>query len=65
MSSKSTDPNGRRDPAAPADDVDVEIVDGTEVVEHPDPITRREGMEQELLEEGRSEDGADIGEHID
>jgi hypothetical protein len=33
--------------------------------EHPDEITQREGLEQELLEEGRSEDGEEIGEHID
>jgi hypothetical protein len=33
--------------------------------EHPDPITQREGLEQELIEEGRSEDGKEIGEHIE
>lgn len=33
--------------------------------EPDDPITRREELEQELMEEGESEEGEDIGEHID
>ena len=41
------------------------IVEDDAGVEHPDPITRREGMEQELVEEGRSEEGAQVGQHLD
>jgi hypothetical protein len=34
-----------------------------EIGEHnPDPITRRESLELELQEEGRSEEGAEIGD---
>jgi hypothetical protein len=31
----------------------------------PDPVTRREAVEQELSEEGLSEEGTRIGQHID
>jgi hypothetical protein len=33
--------------------------------ENPDPITRREAIEQGLEEEGLSEEGGRIGEHND
>jgi hypothetical protein len=33
--------------------------------ENPDPITYREVLEGELDEEGLSEEGSEIGEHID
>jgi hypothetical protein len=33
--------------------------------ENPDPITYREALEGELEEEGLSEEGGDLGEHID
>jgi hypothetical protein len=33
--------------------------------ENPDPITYREVLEGELDEEGLSEEGGEIGEHID
>jgi hypothetical protein len=33
--------------------------------ENPDPITYREVLEGELEEEGLSEEGGEIGEHID
>jgi hypothetical protein len=41
---------------------DAEIDDIEEdVAEHnPDPITRRESLEQELMEEGRSDEGEEI-----
>jgi hypothetical protein len=32
---------------------------------NPDPQTRREALELELMEEGRSEAGEDIGEETD
>ena len=45
---------------APLDDV----VD--EVAEHNrDPLTRREALEQELASAGRSEEGEDVGDHIE
>ena len=31
----------------------------------PDPITTREGLEEDLMQHGASEDGEHIGEHID
>jgi hypothetical protein len=33
--------------------------------ENPDPITYREVLEGELEEEGLSDEGGEIGEHID
>ena len=32
---------------------------------NPDPQTRREALELELMEEGRSEEGEDVGEEIE
>ena len=32
---------------------------------NPDPVTRREAVEQELLEDDESELGAEIGDQID
>ncbi len=33
--------------------------------ENPDPVTRREAIEGELEEEGLSDEGAELGEHLD
>ena len=33
--------------------------------ENPDPITRREAVEGELEDEGLSEEGEELGEHIE
>lgn len=50
-----------RDPEAKTE---AEIED--EAAREPDdPITRREELELELMEEGDSEAGEDIGDHID
>ena len=38
---------------------------GEQEIEGDDPITKREELELELMDEGESEKGADIGEHID
>jgi hypothetical protein len=39
---------------------DLEAVE-EDIAEHnPDPITRRESLEQELMEEARSEEGEDV-----
>ena len=38
---------------------------GEQEIEGDDPITGREELELELMDEGESEKGADIGEHID
>ena len=35
------------------------------VVEEPDEQTAREGVEQALADEGRSEEGAMLGEHVE
>jgi hypothetical protein len=41
-----------------------EIVD--DIAEHnPDPTTRREALELELEDEGRSDEGSAIGDHIE
>jgi hypothetical protein len=53
----------RRPPADPNADPDVDPE--RDEAEHPDHITQREGFEQELIEEGRSEDGEDVGQHVD
>jgi hypothetical protein len=42
------------------DEPDLEEVE-EDIVEHnPDPITQRESLEQELMEEGRSEEGEEL-----
>jgi hypothetical protein len=41
-------------------DEDEPLVDPTD-----DPVTAREAAELDLMEEDESEEGADIGEHID
>ena len=33
--------------------------------ENPDPITRREAIEGELEEAGLSDEGAELGEHVE
>ncbi|HEX6423127.1 MAG TPA: hypothetical protein VFZ79_06575 [Acidimicrobiales bacterium] len=33
--------------------------------DNPDPITRREAIEQELAEEGLSDEGTELGQHND
>jgi hypothetical protein len=53
----------RHPPADPNADPDVDPE--RDEAEHPDHITQREGFEQELIEEGRSEDGEDVGQHVD
>jgi hypothetical protein len=50
-------------PADPSADPDVDP--DRDESEHPDHVTQREALEQELIEEGRSEEGEDIGQHID
>jgi hypothetical protein len=32
---------------------------------NPDPVTRREALELDLMEEGRSEAGEEIGDEVD
>jgi len=39
--------------------------EGEKELEGEDPITEREALELELMEEGESEKGGEIGEHID
>jgi hypothetical protein len=46
-------------------DADPDVDPAQDESEHPDHITQREGLEQELIEEGRSEDGEEIGQHVD
>jgi hypothetical protein len=53
--------DGSADPL-PEEEPVVEDEDG---MQDPDPVTRREAWEQELAEEGRSEEGAEVGEHLD
>lgn len=61
--SPTSDPDDRARSADPPV-VEEPIVVDEDGIEHPDPITRREGLEQELVEEGRSEAGAEVGQHI-
>jgi hypothetical protein len=39
--------------------------EGEQELEGDDPITKREELELELMDEGKSDEGAGIGEHID
>jgi hypothetical protein len=54
-------------PSRPPADVnaDPDVDPARDESEHPDPITQREGFEQELIEEGRSDEGEDVGQHVD
>jgi len=36
-----------------------------EVRENPDPVTRREAIEGELEDEGLSDEGESLGEHVE
>ena len=49
----------RDEPTAPPE------TEGEKELEGDDPVTSREELEVELMDEGKSEDGADIGQHID
>jgi hypothetical protein len=50
----------------PCMESDIPLEDPDEREElNEDPVTRREAVEQELLEEDESEAGAEIGDHID
>jgi serine/threonine-protein kinase RsbW len=55
---------GMDDPRDPEDRTQEEIREQA-AVEPPDAETSREGVEQALAEEGRSEEGTTLGEHID
>jgi hypothetical protein len=39
--------------------------EGERELEGDDPVTKREELEQELMAEGKSDEGAEIGDHID
>jgi hypothetical protein len=52
------DPDESLDPAEEAEEIAEEVAE-----ENPDPITRREAVEQALEAEGLSDGGAHIGEH--
>jgi hypothetical protein len=47
------------------DDEHHEPTKGEQEIEGDDPVTQREELELGLMDEGESEKGADIGEHID
>ena len=47
-----------------SDEPDLPLTDDEQEELNPDPTTRREAVEQELLEEGESELGEDIGDQM-
>jgi hypothetical protein len=56
------------EPRQDTDDVAARDLDeiAEEVAEHnPDRTTRREALELELEDEGRSDEGSEIGDHIE
>lgn len=58
MSNRDDEPPGSEDERA--EEIAREVAE-----ENPDPITYREALEGELEEEGLSEEGGEIGEHIE
>jgi hypothetical protein len=57
--------SGRDDETHESDEERAEELAHEAAEENPDPITYREVLEGELEEEGLSEEGGEIGEHID
>jgi hypothetical protein len=53
-------PEHEESPLARAEEIYEEVG-----AENPDPITRREAIEGELEEEGLSDEGSELGEHIE
>ena len=63
------------DPSSPTDDAPSEPAEtprerAEEIyeevgAENPDPVTRREAIEGELEDEGLSDEGGDLGEHVE
>jgi len=47
------------------DDQPVEEIDEEIAEKNPDPITRREALQQELAQRGRSDEGKQLGDHIE
>jgi hypothetical protein len=67
-----TDPDrgrGSTDNGLDADELDADQLDADELYEEMtegrDETTSRESFERALIEQGRSEEGAEIGEHIE
>ncbi len=63
-----TDRDDRSAGPAPADDNDVERAERIARrvgAENPDPVTRREAIELELEDEGLSEAGEALGDHVE
>ncbi len=55
----------REDDTAESDEERAEELAHDAAEENPDPITYREVLEGELEEEGLSDEGREIGEHVD
>jgi hypothetical protein len=55
----------RDDPTHEPDDQPIEEIAEEIAENNPDETTRREALELELEERGRSEEGAEIGDHLD
>jgi hypothetical protein len=66
MSDRDETPESYRDDETPESDEErAEELAHEAAEENPDPITYREVLEGELEEECLSEEGGEIGEHID
>ena len=57
---RAEDPTG--DELVPPADADVEELDDAASKRNPDETTRREALELDLEERGRSEEGAEVGD---
>ena len=65
------DPDRPRVPSAPSEHPDDDDLERAREIYHqvsaqnPDPVTRREAVEGELEDEGLSEEGEELGDHIE
>jgi hypothetical protein len=61
--SRETQPTDRHAPDGETDEERAEELARETAEENPDPITRREAIEQVLEDEDLSEEGEELGEH--
>jgi hypothetical protein len=56
------EPRDQADELDPPEDADVEELDEAAAKRNPDPTTKREALELDLQERGRSDEGEEVGD---
>jgi hypothetical protein len=65
MTEREQDREDEREHERQVSKEDAEELEEEAAERNPDPQTRREALELELMEEDRSEEGEDVGDEID